>query len=116
MPQASAPEPVGRKSDNAALGLFAALGDSLVRQLRSWHGDWSSSEGKEIISNFDFVRRGLLEGRQLTSEDLAEATYLAYVNGGTKTWNPERAARYLESLLVLLNIAVPPSQLSVTAH
>jgi hypothetical protein len=60
-----------QRVDNASKAFLVALVPATVRQLRSWHGSWSSPEGKELIANANYLRQGLLQGLRPTAEDTA---------------------------------------------
>ena len=102
-----------------------------MRQLRSWHGSWSSPEGKELIANANYLRQGLLQGLRPTAEDTAAFALFEYKGGGFGAggfgaggygagdyvnWDEERVARYLEALMVRTGIPTPVTDLSVTTR
>jgi hypothetical protein len=119
-----------QRVDNASKAYLVALVPTTVRQLRSWHGSWSSPEGKELIASADSLRQGLLQGLRPTPEDTAASALFenrasgygvggygagGFGGSGYVNWDPERAARYLEALMMRTGIPLPPSELSVTA-
>jgi hypothetical protein len=105
-----------RRVDTATKALLGALVPGTARLLRSWNGDWNSPEGNALLSNADYIRRGLLEGVQPTPEDTVASRLFEKNEAGFSHWDPEKAARYLESLVGRLRIVLPPTDLSVTKH
>ena len=106
-----------QRVDAASKAFLVAMVPGTVRQLRSWNGSWSSPQGKELILNVFYLRGGLLQGLQQTPEDTAAAALFENVNGaGFKNWDPERAARDLETLMGRLKIPSPVTNLAATTY
>lgn len=102
-----------QRVDNASKVLLIAMVPGTIRQLRSWNGSWSSTEGRALIDNADYLRRALLQGLQETPEDVAAS--ILFVNIPTN-WDAERAARYLEGFIRRLNITLPVTNFSATVQ
>jgi len=98
---------------NSSAGLFVVLVPGTAKQLRSWQGDWNSPEGRTLIINADYVRKGLLQGVEATPDDRAAGGLFSLWPGGFVNWNPEQAASYLESLAARTKIPSPPSVVSI---
>jgi hypothetical protein len=98
---------------DSAEGLFVALAPSMVRQIRSWKGDWNSPDGRALILNANYLRRGLLQPLQITPDDQAAAGMFSLYPGGYTKWNAEEASRYIESLAARSRIPSPPALTSV---
>lgn len=102
-----------QRVDNASKAFLVAMVPGTIRQLRSWNGSWSSPEGRALIENADYLRRGLLQGLQQTPEDVAASPLFVNI---PMNWDSERAARYLEGFIRRLNITMPVTNLSVTVQ
>lgn len=103
-----------QRVDNASKAYLVAMVPTTVRRLRSWQGSWRSPEGEELIANADYLRRGMLAGLQLTSEDKDASVIFSNGVDGFVDWNAERAARYLEKLMSRTGIPMPITNLHAT--